>query len=86
MLVSDFQIAHDPSSPSGDDGTDPLYSSEIRLWKLTGLICAYVVAVGVNVGLTVALFATKDNKYDHFTCNTTVTVLIFIMISNKFVI
>ena len=40
----------------------PSYSSEIRLWKLTGLICGYVVAVGVNVGLTLALFASTDSR------------------------
>ena len=57
LCKSELQTAQ----PS-DSGPDPLYSSEIRLWKLTGLICAYVVAVGVNVGLTVALFASSENK------------------------
>ena len=32
------------------------YDSDLRIWKLTGLICAYSVAVGVNLGLTFALF------------------------------
>ena len=54
------ETTHLPS----DKPSNPLYSSEIRLWKLTGLICGYVVAVGVNVGLTLALFASTESRCD----------------------